>query len=640
MTSVEIRQKFLDFFSAKGGSASGGKTRGHTIVPSSSLIPDDPSVLLTTAGMQQFKPYFMGTADPMKDFGSKNTTSVQKSFRTSDIDEVGDESHLTFFEMLGNFSFGGPDASGKAGASYFKKEAIQYAYEFITKEMALKISYVTVFSPEGGSASGGEGIGVPKDTESRDFWKSLDPNLEVREQGMGDVFWGPTGSSGPCGPTTEIYCKNATGQDIEVWNIVFNQYFYPGSREELNSGVSGKKLEPLKTPGVDTGMGLERLVMVAQNVSTIFDTDLFTKPFSPWHLPISGVDIRYNRIAMDHLRGSIFLISDNVRPSNKGAGYILRRLIRRTIVSLRKMGLSDKGIVAAKLDRVIVYYGSFYNELISGQDVIKKIFMDEREKFENTLEVGLKEFSKRYPALHAQTIKKGERYTINVPQMISGKDAFDLHQSYGFTIDILRDLAKEGGHKIDEKSFEDLFKKHQEISRAGQEKKFGGHGLILDTGEVKAGNQEEFKKALKLHTTTHLLQQALREVLGNEVRQMGSDVTAERTRFDFTFPRKCTPEEIMKVENLINEKIKEDLPVNFAEMPKAEAEKVGALYFFKEKYPEKVKVYYIGKDLESAWSKEFCGGPHVAHTGEIGRIKIAKEEAVSAGVRRIRVILA
>ncbi|MEK7507830.1 MAG: alanine--tRNA ligase-related protein, partial [Patescibacteria group bacterium] len=427
MSSAEIRQKFLDFF----------KARGHTIVPSSSLIPDDPSVLLTTAGMQQFKPYY-SELDPTttihpsigKPIG-KNTASCQKSFRTSDIDEVGDESHLTFFEMLGNFSFGG----------YFKKEAIQYAHEFITKEMGLKISYVTVFE-------GKENIGVPKDTESRDIWKSLDPNLEVREEGMSDVFWGPTGTSGPCGPTTEIYCKNATGQDIEVWNIVFNQYFYPGSREELNSGVAGKKLESLKTPGVDTGMGLERLVMCVQKTKTIFETDLFAEPFSPWSvLSIGGVDIRYNRIFADHLRGAIFLIADGVRPSNKGAGYVLRRLVRRVVVSSKKMGLSDDNI-SQRLDKVITYYSSSYKDyknLVSDKKAIEKILIDEEKKFEKTLEIGLREFGKRYPALNAQSIKleeKREKYVVHIPQTISGRDAFNLHQSYGFTIDILRDLAK------------------------------------------------------------------------------------------------------------------------------------------------------------------------------------------------------
>ncbi len=589
MTSSEIRQKFLSFF----------KERNHTIVPSSSLIPDDPSVLLTTAGMQQFKKYYTGEADPMKDFGSKSTASCQKSFRTSDIDEVGDESHLTFFEMLGNFSFGG----------YFKEKAIQYAYEFIVKEMGLKISYVTVFE-------GKADIGVPKDTESRDIWKSLDPKLEVREEGMEDVFWGPTGSSGPCGPTTEVYCKNASGQDIEIWNIVFNQYFYPGSREELNSGATGKKLEQLKTPGVDTGMGLERLVMCVQNAPTIFDTDLFAPIVEK--MPAEASE-REKRIFADHGRAVAFLISDGVRPSNKGTGYILRRLMRRMIV---REHLANKDHAATLsghdiLKAVIEKYKEFYKNL--NYEGIIDAWWDESNKFSKTLEKGLREIDR-----------------------LSGIDAaaaFNLYESLGLPYEVIKDYGGSKSEKLRRRDFDKEFAKHQEISRAGQEKKFGGHGLILDTGEVKAGNDEEFQKALKLHTTTHLLQRALREVLGSEVHQMGSDVTAERTRFDFSFPRKLAPDEIKKVESLMNEKIKEDLPVNFVELPKTEAEKVGALFFFKEKYPEKVKVYYIGKDLKSAWSKEFCGGPHVKHTGEIGKIRIAKEEAVSAGVRRIRAVL-
>ncbi len=622
MTSAEIRQKFLDFF----------KARGHTIVPSSSLVPDDPSVLLTTAGMQQFKPYY-SELDPTtivhpsigKPIG-KNAASCQKSFRTSDIDEVGDESHLTFFEMLGNFSFGGPDAPTNAsgvGASYFKKEAIQYAHEFITREMGLKISYVSVFE-------GKEDINVPKDEESKAIWKSLDPNLDVREEGMPDVFWGPTGSSGPCGPTTEMYCKNGAGQDIEVWNIVFNQYFYSGSREELLMGhgsrVMGhgswamgqgnaKKLEPLKTPGVDTGMGLERLAMCVQKTKTIFETDLFAPLIA---LVSEAIPARTKRILADHARAAAFLLSDDVRPSNKEAGYVLRRLLRRVFAYVHLYNLKPDA-PEELMKMIISSYGGFYHELVKRRDGILNEIWAEYERFKKTVNHGLAELKKL--------------------EAVDAKVAFSLYESYGLPYEIIKELGGSKADKLNRAEFDAEFKKHQKISRAGQEKKFGGHGLILNTGEVKAGNEEEFKKALRLHTTTHLLQQALREVLGFGVRQMGSDVTAERTRFDFAFPRKVTPEEIKKVESLMNEKIKEDLPVNFVELPKTEAEKVGALYFFKEKYPERVKVYFIGNDIQSAWSKEFCGGPHVAHTGEIGEVKITKEEAVSAGVRRIRATL-
>lgn len=583
MRSEEIRKSFLEFFEKKG----------HKVVPSSSLIPDDPSVLLTTAGMQQFKKYYTGELDAMADFGSKSTASVQKSFRTSDIDEVGDETHLTFFEMLGNFSFGG----------YQKKEAISYAHEFITKVMNLPISYVTVFE-------GKEDIGVPKDEESIAIWKSLDPNLKIVTQGMEDVFWGPTGSGGPCGPTTEIYCKNANGKDVEIWNVVFNQFFYPGDRKELLAGAPGKLLEPLKMFGIDTGMGLERLAMISQNTKTIFDTDLFTPLIS--FLP-EAMPLRTKRIIADHLRGIAFLIADGVRPSNKEAGYVLRRLMRRVIV--HEYLANDPAVnFRSVLGAVITNYSSAYSEL--REDVVYPVYDEERAKFLKTVQNGLKE--------------------LNRLIVIDAQSAFKLYESSGLPYEVIKELGGEKATALTREAFDEEFKKHQEKSRAGAEKKFGGHGLILDTGELKAGTEEELKKVTRLHTATHMLQQALRMVLGNEVHQAGSDITAERARFDFNFPRKMTPEEIKKVEDIVNEKVGEDLPVQKAVLPKAEAEKTGALYFFKEKYPDPVNVYFVGKSLEDAFSKEFCGGPHVTHTSEIGKFRIAKEEAVGAGVRRIR----
>jgi len=579
MSSEEIRKRFLEFF----------KARGHAVVLSSSLIPDDPSVLLTTAGMQQFKKYYTGELDAMKDFGSKNTASVQKSFRTSDIDEVGDETHLTFFEMLGNFSFGG----------YWKKEAIGLAHEFITKELGLEISYVTVFE---GSKT------VPKDEESRSIWKSLGVS-DIREEGMEDVFWGPTGTSGPCGPTTEIYCKSADGADVEIWNIVFNEFFSTGSREELLEGKA--KLTPLKIKGIDTGMGLERLVMVVQKKKNIFDTDLFIPLVAA--LP-PDIGVKSARVAADHARGISFLLSDGVRPSNKGAGYVLRRLMRRIIVHEH---LSEKKFIREILEKTVEQYKALYPEL--DRAVVLDEFEKENEKFRKTLKNGLRELE-RIPAIDAAS-------------------AFKIYESYGLPYEIIKELGGARAEGLKRNDFDEEFKKHQELSRAGAEKKFGGHGLVLDTGELKAGSEEEMKKVLRLHTATHLLQQALREVLGLEVHQMGSDITPERTRFDFSFARKMTLEEIKKTEELVNTKIKEDLPVSFKEMPKEEAEKIGALRFFREKYPEKVKVYYVGRDIASAWSREFCGGPHVTHTGEIGHFKIVKEEAVGAGIRRVRGVL-
>jgi alanyl-tRNA synthetase len=582
MTSQEIRKAFLDFF----------KERGHAIVASSSLIPSDPSVLLTTAGMQQFKKYYTAPADALRDFGSKSTVSIQKSFRTSDIDEVGDESHLTFFEMLGNFSFGG----------YFKKEAIVWAHEFITRVMGLPISYVSIFK---GSDT------VPKDEESRQIWSSLGVH-DIREQGMEDVFWGPTGSDGPCGPTTEIYCRNALGQDIEIWNIVFNQFFSSGSREDLEAGNATLTL--LETPGIDTGMGLERLAMVAERKETIFQTDLFSDCIA--RLP-NTMDERSKRILIDHSRAMCFLIADGVRPSNKERGYILRRLMRRMIVIEHVSGEQRINLIKDIIPIIVGVYHQWYPELHI--DVIFNEWDTERAKFLKTVKNGLKE--------------------LNRLSVIDANAAFMLYESYGLPYEIIKEMGGERASVLSRGAFEQEFKKHQEKSRAGLEKKFGGHGLLLDTGELKAASQEELAIVTRLHTATHIVHYALRMVLGEAVHQAGSDITVQRTRFDFTFGRKLAHDELKEIEHIANDIIQKDLPVSFVELSKEDAEKTGALFFFKEKYPDRVKVYYIGNSLQDAMSKEFCGGPHVTHTGEIGTIHITKEEACSAGVRRIRAII-
>lgn len=586
MTHSEIRDKFLKFF----------ESRGHKIVLSSSLLPDDPSVLFTTAGMQQFKPYYTGAADPMKDFNSKNTTSIQKCIRTSDIDEVGDERHLTFFEMLGNFSFGGPAQSDSAdhhsekgralsGASYFKKEAIQYGYDFIVKEIGLKIDYVSVF--------GGEGD-VPADDEAEQIWRSLDPNIVVKKFGRADNFWGPTGEEGPCGPTTEIYVNG-----IEIWNIVFNQYFQQKS----------KTLEPLALPGIDTGMGLERLVMVSQQVPTVFETDLL-KPILA--LTPLELDIRVRRIIADHSRAIAFMLSDGIRPSNKEQGYVLRRLMRR-VITHNFIAKTDITLMHDIFAKILEIYGSYYKELNAG--LIINEFESENEKFMQTLKSGLRELDK--------------------VERVDAGNAFMLYESFGLPYEIIKDLGGVKADALTREAFDEKFKLHQEKSRAGLEKKFGGHGLILDTGELKAASEEELAKVTRLHTATHLLQAALRKVLGDVITQAGSDITVERLRFDFTFPRKLTPEEIKTVEDTVNDAIKANYTVNKKTMPYEEALKTGALHFFKAKYPPMVDVYSVGE--EGSWlSREFCGGPHVSHTGEIGHFKITKEEAVSAGVRRIR----
>jgi len=586
MDSTEIREKFLKYF----------EDHGHVRVPSSSLVPTDPSVLFTSAGMQQFKDYFTGKLNAQKDFGSLNTVSVQKCFRTSDIEEVGDISHLTFLEMLGNFSFGG----------YFKKEAIKYAYEFITKEMNLEIDYVTVFDPEYVDKDDWR-RDVPFDEESFNIWKSEIglPKEKIKEKikkkGV-DNFWGPTGNEGPCGPTTEIYVKG-----VEVWNVVFNEYFCD----------KNKKLEKLETPGIDTGMGLERLAIFTQGTDNVFGTDLFQIPFKELFEKDNTKSVR---IFADHIRGSVFLLSDGFRPSNKEAGYVLRRLIRRLIIHSRKLDISrDK--IEEYIKNIIEYFASSYPELKENKSVILEEFFHEADNFEETLEEGIKRFDKMFPQE-----SKGN---------ISGHDAFNLYQSFGFPFELIKELAEERNYSLDEEGFNKELEKHKNISRAGAEKKFGGHGLELDTGELKAGSNEEVEKVIRLHTATHLLHQALHDVIG-ETRQEGSDINPERARFDFKFDRKLTDEELKKVEDIVNHKIQENLPVESVEMSKEEAEKTGARHYFKMKYPEKVSIYYIGPSLEKAYSKEFCGGPHVKNTGEIGKFKILKHKSVAKDVKRIR----
>ncbi len=582
MTSDEIRKKFLDFF----------KERGHTVVASSSLIPDDPSVLFTTAGMQQFKPYYTAKADPLRDFKSKNAASVQKCFRTSDIESVGDETHLTFLEMLGNFSFGGPKEFDDSRASYFKKEAIHWAYEFLVDELGISRERISV-TTFGGNKE------VPEDKESFRIWHNEIgfPESKIKKHGREDNFWGPTGNEGPCGPTTEIYVDN-----VEIWNLVFNEYY------QHPDGC----LEKLAMPGVDTGMGLERLAVTLQGAKDVFETDLFLPLISKLQETRPDLEKQPLRILADHLRAVVFLVADGVRPSNKEAGYVLRRLLRRVLLHEIKYDI-HADLFPLAVEAIKENYGKHYPE-VSRIKEIQDVLMDEKTKFEKALALGVKEI---------------EKY-----ETITAKDAFYLYETFGLPWELLSDLAPAKIKGADQKAFDEEFKKHQEISRAGVEKKFGGHGLILDTGELKAATSEEAEKVIRFHTATHLLQQALRDVLGPEAHQMGSDINPERARFDFAFNRKLTEEELKKAEEIVNEKIQQDLPVYFKEMPFEEARKTGALQFFREKYPEKVKVYSIGD-----YSKEFCGGPHVTNTLKIGKFKITKQEAVGAGVRRVRIVV-
>ena len=510
--------------------------------------------------MQQFKPYYTGEKDPIKNFGARRATSIQKCFRTSDIDSVGDESHLTFFEMLGNFSFG----------DYFKEDAIKWAWEFITKEMKISPErcFVSVF--EGDPA-------VPEDKESVEIWKDLGlTDDKIKKCGRKDNFWGPTGDEGPCGPTTEIYVDG-----IEVWNIVFNEYYCSAD----------KSLEPLEQKGVDTGMGLERLAMVVQNKKTIFETDLFT--------PL----IETNRIMLDHSRAIVFLISDGVRPSNKEQGYILRRLMRRVMAKKSVESINIENL----LKRIIEEYKKFYPEL--NEESVLSVFREENSKFQKAIRQGLRELE-----------KVGKLDAVS---------AFKLFESYGLTFEVIKDFAGTKAASLNQKDFDKEFKKHQEISRAGSEQKF------------KGGLADASERTIKYHTAAHLMLAALRQALGDGVAQKGANITAERLRFDFSYPEKMTPEQIKQVEDLVNEKIKENLPVKMEEMFLKEAKALGATGAFESKYDERVKVYSIGSSTSSAsaFSREICGGPHVNSTGEIGRFKIIKEESSSAGVRRIKAIV-
>ncbi len=630
MLSQEIRQKFLDFF----------EKRGHKIIPSSPLISDDPTVLFTTAGMQQFKKYFLGQKSP---FGNK-VSSCQKCLRTSDIDNVGDISHLTFLEMLGNFSFG----------DYFKEEAIKLSFQFLTEICNLDKDrlWFTIF--KGDSR-------ISKDEESGKIWQKLgiDKN-KIYPFGREDNFWGPTGEEGPCGPTTEIHydltgnpCSLGEkclpncqcGRFIEIWNLVFNEYYQDKNRE----------FSLLEQKGVDTGMGLERLVAVIQNKPSVFETDIFELILKDLRkytgLPCGDLkekytgqpcgDLRGERIVADHIKSVVFLGAEGIEPSNIGRGYTLRRILRRAIRYGRILGLPQNFLVSLS-KKVIGIYEEVYPELKSEQDNILKVIKDEEEKFGKTLDSGLKFLQKNIESfeLFNKTLIKEKDQQLP----FKGGFAFYMYETYGFPPDLtLEELRKypKVNKKINEKEYWDYFrkklKKHQEVSRVGAEKKFGGVGIE----ELKT--EEEKLKATKLHTATHLLQGALRIVLGEKVQQMGSNVNPDRLRFDFSFERKMSSEEIEKVELLVNQKIKADLEVKREEMLLKDALKSGVLAFFKEKYPEKVSVYTIGGNSstssEPPFSREICAGPHIQRTSELGEFKIKKEESSSAGVRRIKAIL-
>lgn len=574
LTGNQIRQKYLDFF----------KSKGHFVIPSAPVIPEnDPSVLFTTAGMHPLVPYLLGQPHPL----GKRLVDCQKCVRTDDIEEVGDTIHHTFFEMLGNWSLG----------DYFKKETISWSYEFLTQvlKLDLKRLYITCFAGD---------TDAPKDDESASIWESLGiPQTHIYFYPKKDNWWGPVGQTGPCGPDTEMHydvtltpcgpdCKPgcSCGRFSEIWNDVFMQY-------NKNSQGKYKKLD---RPNVDTGMGLERTLAVVNGLNDDYLTELWQPAIQILEQQTSKKYPDHKkdfRIITDHLRAAVFISADGVQPSNKLQGYILRRLIRRAALKLHLW--SSKLSVCSDIALTFIHMMSpVYPDLINKQSQIIHTISDEVTRFSQTLDRGLKEFNKL--------------------QQIDGKAAFDLFQTYGFPLELTTELAREKGLQINESEFNAEFKKHQELSRTAS------------AGMFKGGLQDHSEAVTKYHTATHLLHASLRQVLGSHVQQKGSNITSERLRFDFSHPVKLTPAEITQVENLINQKITENLPVTRLEMPKVAALAKGAMAFFPEKYPDITSVYKIAD-----FSLELCGGPHVNSTGEIGRIKITKEESAGSGVRRI-----
>ena len=582
MKAIEIRNKFLEFF----------KKHNHNIIPSAPLIPEnDPSVLFTTAGMQPLVPYLLGEKHP----AGKRIADYQKCVRTVDIDSVGDNRHLTYFEMLGNWSLG----------DYFKEEAIAMSYEFLTKELGINPEKLSVTCFAGDEDA-------PRDMEAFNAWKKAGiPEERIYFYGKKENWW-IAGEEGPCGPDTEMFLDTGkpacsdNGQPscdcdkyVEIWNNVFMEYY------KSKNGIT-----KLKQRNVDTGLGLERMAMLLQKVETPFDTELF-KPVMDKLKELEKVDdIKSRRIVAEHLRSSIMIICDGGRPSNIDRGYVLRRLIRRMTRHLSKLQI-DLAQLGNLIDLTIDNLNEMYPELKEKKEIIKTVIIEEKDKFIKTLGHGEKEFEKVIAKLKQENKK-----------IIDGQTIFKLYETYGFPPEITADLAREQGFEIDTTEFDTLFKQHQEKSRLGSEQKF------------KGGLAEQNEITTAYHTATHLLHKALRIVLGDHVKQSGSNITTERLRFDFSHSEKMTPEQLKQVEEIVNEQIKRDLPVISEEMSLEDAKKSGAIGLFENKYGDVVKVYTIGD-----FSKEICGGPHVKHTGELGHFKIKKEESSSAGIRRIKAVL-
>ena len=592
ITADQLRKLYIDFFVSKG----------HKQISGASLIPEnDPTVLFTTAGMHPLVPYILGAEHP----AGTRLTDYQKCIRTGDIDSVGDPHHLTFFEMLGNWSLG----------DYFKKEMIGYSFEFLTKVLGIPVDRLSVTVFEGDAE-------VPRDEEAAARWIELgiDP-AHVYFMPREDNWWGPAGETGPCGPDSEMFfdtgrpacgpdCKPGCkcGKYFEIWNDVFMQY-----RKEADGTY-----HEMARKCIDTGMGIERTVAVLQGKKSVYETEVF-QPIIRRIEELSGRKYGENedddisiRIISDHIRTSVFILGDQkaIAPSNVGQGYILRRLIRRAVRHGKKIGI-DHAFLSGLADVVLSLYSAPYPELEEHREFIHEELLKEEEKFSQTLTKGEKEFEKMLPNL-----MKGNS------RVISGRLAFKLYDTYGFPIELTTELAAEHGFTVDIDGFHTAFEKHQELSRAGAEQQF------------KGGLADHSEQTTALHTATHLLHAALRRVLGTHVGQKGSNITAERLRFDFTHPEPMTKEQVQEVEDLVNDAIKRDLPVTCETMSLEDAKNSGAIAFFDSKYGEMVKVYTIGD-----FSKEVCGGPHVTHTGDMGHFHILKEQSSSAGVRRIKAVL-
>ena len=580
MKYQELRQKYLEFF----------KTKSHVIIDSAPLVPkNDPTVLFTTAGMHPLVPYLLGEKHPL----GKRLTDIQKCIRTGDIDEVGDGTHHTFFEMLGNWSLG----------DYYKEEAIKYTFEFLTKSLKLPVDKLGVSCFKGDSSA-------PRDQESAIVWKSLGiPEERIAFLGKEENWWGPAGETGPCGPSTEIYFWVGQEKAPKVFDVKDKNWVEIGN--DVLMGYSKDKngqIKLLQQKNIDFGGGMERTLAVLKGFDDNYRTELFQpliKKIEQMTKQKYGSDTettRLMRIIADHSKAAVFILADSVVPSNLDQGYILRRFIRRSIRNLKTLGLAIETINLVPIAKeVITIYKGYYS---FDQNFIFEELRKEQEKFKKTLEKGLREFS-RIPQHH-----------------LSGQEAFLLFQSYGFPLEMTQELAAEQGKTVDGEGFRAEFEKHQQLSRVGAEQKF------------KGGLADASQETTRLHTATHLLNEALRKIISPTIKQRGSNITAERLRFDFNFDRKLTAEEVKAVEDEVNRVVQQDLKVVRKEMPLAEAEKIGAEKEFGHKYPEKVSVYFVGD-----YSKEFCGGPHVQHTSELGHFKITKEESCAAGVRRIKAVV-